>query len=1019
MSKNFMRPRLLLLAALVSSITTAAWADTFTVTRTNNTGPGSLPVILISAIATPGSHTIEFSVAGTIGLVSPLPVITNNLTINGRGAVTISGGGVTRVFAFGTGSTGVLSGLTLCNANAGDGGAISNAGTLVVSDCVLTNNYASRGGGVFSSGPLTLINSLIVSNHASGGPGAGGGGAYCTNGLTVAGSSFIGNVATAGSDGGAVRCSGLLTVTGSAFSGNSADGSGGAVLAWDPAIVINSTFTNNSAPTLNGGALYCASSLSISNAVIHGNSAGNGGGIYCLGAFAGNTLIVTTNRALLGLGGGIFTSGSLIMERTAVAGNQALGSGGTSGSGGGGGGAGLGGGWFHTNGVAMVTNCTFSANSSVGGSGGAGSSSTFPGGSGGGNNPGVGGVYTDTLGTPGLTGGFGGGGGGGGRSALSLMGGAGGLPGFGGGAGGAGGGGAATGRAGGGGSGHGGAIFVANGLVTLMSCTVAYNSATAGNGFTNGLATGAGIYSYRTFGSSLFTLANTIIGSNSAATSSPDLVGDNFNSVGFNLIGNNQGASGLSINDYQNEPPNIGPLQDNGGGTFTHALLANSLAVGAGTSVGAPTTDQRGVIRPPGQVDIGAFQLVTKVVPQIAWATPAEIIYGAPLSTAQLNASAGAAGTYTYTPPVGTVLNAGSNQTLAVFFTPTDPINYLPNSNTVRINVRKADQIISFGPLANKQLGDAPFSLSATASSGLPVSFSLVSGPATVVGTAVTLAATQGLVTLRTSQAGNANYNAAMEVEQSFYLGSAPFPLVSQQPLSQTLNVGDRVVFSVSASGAPLSYQWQFKGTNLPGETGSSITLQRVNSGHTGPYNVLISNPYGTVVSTIATLNVNVPASAPAITSQPLNQTVTAGNAVTLSVTATGSGLTYQWHLGTSGNTNAPVPGATGAAYTTPALTTNVSYWVVVRNAFGLADSATASLSVQPVTGAATLGLNMLAGLTIDGTAGGAYRLEYTTNAVSTNWVALTNLTLLSPRHYFADWDSTNAVRRFYRVVVP
>ncbi|MEN9576792.1 MAG: hypothetical protein RL514_4647 [Verrucomicrobiota bacterium] len=148
------------------------------------------------------------------------------------------------------------------------------------------------------------------------------------------------------------------------------------------------------------------------------------------------------------------------------------------------------------------------------------------------------------------------------------------------------------------------------------------------------------------------------------------------------------------------------------------------------------------------------------------------------------------------------------------------------------------------------------------------------------------------------------------------------------------------------------------------------------------------------------------------ITSQPLNQTVTAGNAVTLSVTATGSGLTYQWHLGTSGNTNAPVLGATGPAYTTPALTTNVNYWVVVRNAFGLVDSATASLSVQPVTGAATLGLNMLAGLTIDGTAGGAYRLEYTTNAASTNWVALTNFTLLALQSNGAQGDELHALRR-------
>jgi Synergist-CTERM protein sorting domain-containing protein len=55
--------------------------------------------------------------------------------------------------------------------------------------------------------------------------------------------------------------------------------------------------------------------------------------------------------------------------------------------------------------------------------------------------------------------------------------------------------------------------------------------------------------------------------------------------------------------------PLLGALADNGGPTRTHALLAGSAAVNAGTSTGAPATDQRGAARPQGAgVDIGAFE---------------------------------------------------------------------------------------------------------------------------------------------------------------------------------------------------------------------------------------------------------------------------------------------------------------------------------------------------------------------------------------------------------------------------
>jgi hypothetical protein len=60
----------------------------------------------------------------------------------------------------------------------------------------------------------------------------------------------------------------------------------------------------------------------------------------------------------------------------------------------------------------------------------------------------------------------------------------------------------------------------------------------------------------------------------------------------------------------------------------------------------------------------------------ITWPAPADIVYGTALSATQLNATANVAGTFVYAPVAGTVLNAGSSQTLSVTFTPTDAANY-------------------------------------------------------------------------------------------------------------------------------------------------------------------------------------------------------------------------------------------------------------------------------------------------------------------------------------------------------
>ena len=79
--------------------------------------------------------------------------------------------------------------------------------------------------------------------------------------------------------------------------------------------------------------------------------------------------------------------------------------------------------------------------------------------------------------------------------------------------------------------------------------------------------------------------------------------------------------------------------------------------------------------------------VISQATPTISWSNPSDITYGTALSAAQLDATASVPGTFAYTPALGTVLNAGVNQTLSVVFTPTDVTDYTTASANVLINV--------------------------------------------------------------------------------------------------------------------------------------------------------------------------------------------------------------------------------------------------------------------------------------------------------------------------------------------
>src|SRR5207248_2762364 len=83
------------------------------------------------------------------------------------------------------------------------------------------------------------------------------------------------------------------------------------------------------------------------------------------------------------------------------------------------------------------------------------------------------------------------------------------------------------------------------------------------------------------------------------------------------------------------------------------------------------------------------------------------IVYGAGLGGNQLNATANVAGSFVYTPAAGTILNAGNHQTLSVIITPTDSANYNSASQSVFINVGKANAHFTITPYSGTYDGAA------------------------------------------------------------------------------------------------------------------------------------------------------------------------------------------------------------------------------------------------------------------------------------------------------------------------
>ncbi len=161
---------------------------------------------------------------------------------------------------------------------------------------------------------------------------------------------------------------------------------------------------------------------------------------------------------------------------------------------------------------------------------------------------------------------------------------------------------------------------------------------------------------------------------------------------------------------------------------------------------------------------------------------------------------------------------------------------------------------------------------------------------------------------------------------------AAPLFFVRVQPRDAIVATGRPYVNSVLAESEPataLTYQWRIDGVVLPGATNATLSIPSATPPNAGRHDVVISSQHGSTTSAVATVRVLDPSG---IRVQPQSQSITRGETVTLSVTATGAPpISYRWRK--NGQTVSYIAnGASQSFLTVPNVLSNAVYTVVVSN---------------------------------------------------------------------------------------
>lgn len=192
---------------------------------------------------------------------------------------------------------------------------------------------------------------------------------------------------------------------------------------------------------------------------------------------------------------------------------------------------------------------------------------------------------------------------------------------------------------------------------------------------------------------------------------------------------------------------------------------------------------------------------------------------------------------------------------------------------------------------------------------------------------------------------------------QALYYAADVLPYITSQPVNTVVAQGNATTLSVTANGSPtLAYQWYRSGTpvgNIGDFSGAQTPVLTITNAHVADsdsYTVVITNAFGSITSSVATLLVT---PAPFIVTQPspTNVTVYAGNSINYNVGVVGnSPLVYQWYRGTTA-----ISGANSSNFTFAATSGTNTYKVVITNSFGAVTSVVTTVIarqfVAPPTG--------------------------------------------------------------------
>jgi hypothetical protein len=332
----------------------------------------------------------------------------------------------------------------------------------------------------------------------------------------------------------------------------------------------------------------------------------------------------------------------------------------------------------------------------------------------------------------------------------------------------------------------------------------------------------------------------------------------------------------------------------------------------------------------------------------------------------------------------------------------------------------------SFGGFTNA------ITLAATGNpAGTTVSYSsnpLTPGSATTVTLNNTASLPAGTYTVNIS--GTATGVAVQNTTATFTITAGAGPVIATSPANITVCAPSTATFTVATAAAGVTYQWQSAPTvggtyaNIAGATNTSYTTGATSAAMNGmAFRCIVSQQCGSTTSSAAVLTVNAGA---AITTPPANTSACTGNPATVTVVATGTGLTYQWASATAaGGPFTPIATATNASYTIPSVTvTTPQFYQVAVNSTACPGMVMSSVAQVTISQTAAIGTPPVAQTVCAGTAG-AYAVTATGTGLTYQWQSgpsatgpWTNVATATAATYSTGATTATMNGTFYQVVV-